>query len=146
MQTVVFARTLTHFRRSVRGFRVLLRYDPYVSLCHLLSIYMSLFWTHTAHTQPEQYYMISSPLSLVTTAAWTSVWSSPHRFDPRCRSVGPGAARRLCCWAAASPAPRDGEAKRCTLTARQTLAGRPRHTTTVHQDEVPEDGRDWGLQ
>ncbi len=32
-----------------------------------------------------------------------------------------------------------------TLAARQTLVGRPRHTTTVHQDEVPEDGRDWGL-
>lgn len=32
-----------------------------------------------------------------------------------------------------------------TLAALQTVVGQPRHTTTVHQDEVPEHGRDRGL-
>ena len=73
------SRTLTHFRRSVS----------------LVSI--------SAGTIP-----MSPFVHLHCWLAWTSAWSSPHRFDPRCRSVGRGAARRLCCWAAASPEPREG--------------------------------------
>ena len=136
------SRTLTHFRRSVslvsRSFGTI----PMSSFVHL---HCSLFWTHTAPTRIEQHYMISSPLS---SCSHHGHWPGHQRGLPRTvlthDAIASAAAQLEGCVAEQRlhlNRGRDSE----TLAATQTLVGQPRHTTTVHQDEVPEDGGDCGL-